>query len=109
MISFTDVTPTSISVAWPAWKKDSDVGSGPICEYQIEIRSAGQNEFRVMSVGTNLTYRFGNLNESTDYEFRLVVFRNHSTHGEGPPSEVKRKRTLPQRKCSHSYLHSGGN
>ena len=102
VISFTDVTPTSISVAWPAWKQASDVGSGPISEYQIGIREPGRTQFLVVSVGTNLTYRFENLNESTDYAFRLVVFRNHSTHGEGPPSNVQTQRTLPRRKFTLS-------
>ncbi|KAJ8029107.1 Titin [Holothuria leucospilota] len=102
VILFTDVTPTSINVSWPAWNQDTDVGSGPISKYQIEIRKEGESQFRVISAGKSLTYLFENLTENTDYEFRLVVFRNHTTHGEGPPSNIQTQRTLPYHVPSYS-------
>ncbi|KAJ8047673.1 Fibronectin type III domain-containing protein 3B [Holothuria leucospilota] len=97
-IEFSDVTPTSINVSWPAWDQATDVGSGPISEYQIQIREAGETDFRAISVGTSLYYLFQNLTEDTTYEFRVVIFRDHATHGEGPPSSVQSQRTLPKQK-----------
>lgn len=107
VLSFSDVTPNSINVTWPTWNQDNDVGSGPISEYQILIREAGQTQFSVFSAGMNLSYIFENLRENTEYEFCVVVFRNHATHGEGTPSNLQTQRTLPRGKClpNTAYLN----
>ncbi|KAJ8029104.1 Receptor-type tyrosine-protein phosphatase F [Holothuria leucospilota] len=106
VISFTEVTPTSINVTWPAWDNETDVGSGPISGYSIQIKEARDTQFRSFSVGKRLSYLFENLTENTEYDFRVVIFRDHVTHGEGPPSFAQRQRTLPRHVPSYSQSRS---
>ena len=98
MLLFTDVSPTSVNVTWPAWDHDIDLGSGPVVGYQIDIKEAEENEFRNISVGMSRSYLFENLIENTEYSFRVIIFRDHETHGQGPPSNEQKHTIVPRRK-----------
>ncbi|KAJ8029710.1 Tyrosine-protein phosphatase Lar [Holothuria leucospilota] len=90
-LQFSDVTPTSITASWPAWDGTTDLGSGPIVGYRIQIRKLG-SFLEEVPVGLDLSHRFDNLTEDTEYEFRVVIVRNH-TQGVGPPSRIQMQRT----------------
>ncbi|KAJ8029705.1 Receptor-type tyrosine-protein phosphatase F [Holothuria leucospilota] len=100
-LKFSDVTPTSITVTWPAWEEATDIGYGPVVENIIQIMKQGLDNFTEVSVGTNLSHRFENLTEDTEYEFRLVIMRDHPK-GRGPSSRIQTQRTPPKEPPSYS-------
>lgn len=92
IFSFHDVTPTSINVTWRAWDEALDNGHGPIVGYRIKIREAGEGTFVAVPKGMQLSHRFENLTENTQYEFQITVIRDHP-FGEGRPSDIQRCNT----------------
>ncbi|PIK59438.1 putative fibronectin-like [Apostichopus japonicus] len=91
-LSFSGVTATSITVTWPAWDETVDHGHGPIVEYRIQIRGPGELEFTEIPKGRQLSHQFNDLNENTEYEFRIGIIRDHP-FGDGRPSNVQTTRT----------------
>ncbi|XP_071845108.1 receptor-type tyrosine-protein phosphatase F-like [Apostichopus japonicus] len=87
-LSFSDVTPTSITVTWPAWDETVDHGHGPIVEYRIQIRGPGEEDFTEIPKGRQLFHQFNDLIENTEYEFRIRIIRDHP-FGDGSPSNVQ--------------------
>ncbi|XP_071845847.1 uncharacterized protein [Apostichopus japonicus] len=91
-LSFSGVTTTSITVTWPAWDETVDHGHGPIVEYRIQIRGPGELEFTEIPKGRQLSHQFNDLNENTEYEFRIGIIRDHP-FGDGRPSYMQTTRT----------------
>ncbi|PIK61575.1 putative twitchin-like [Apostichopus japonicus] len=102
-LTFSDVTPTSITVTWPAWNEAIDHGYGPILEYRIQIRGQGEDEFNEVPKGGQLSHQFNDLNETTDYEFRVRIIRDHP-FGDGPTSEVQTQNTSTREPPSYAQV-----
>lgn len=100
-ISFLDITPTSITVKWPAWNATVDLGHGPVVGYIINIRKLGEEAFMQVPTSFQLSHEFIDLEENTEYEFQLIVVRDHP-FGEGPPSNIQTHMTSVREPPSYS-------
>lgn len=92
-LNFLTVASTSISLSWPQWDSETDVGEGPVKEYVIEYREEGGSFMEGERTTTGLTSTISGLKAGTLYEFHIVLVRE-GTNGEGPPSDIQRQRTL---------------
>ncbi|XP_071811261.1 receptor-type tyrosine-protein phosphatase mu-like isoform X2 [Apostichopus japonicus] len=96
VLAFSDVYTTSITVSWPAWNHEMDIGDGPIIDYKIQYREEGTTEsFMEVRRGGGLSHQFTGLQPDTQYEFMIVLARE-GQGGEGAPSNTQRQRTLCQ-------------
>lgn len=89
---FSDITPTSITVTWPAWDESVDAGYGPIVGYKINIRKTGEGDFMQVPTSYQLSHQFNDLEENTEYEFQLIVVRDHP-FGSGRSSNFQKQMT----------------
>ncbi|PIK44886.1 hypothetical protein BSL78_18271 [Apostichopus japonicus] len=104
VLNFSDVTSTSITVSWPAWNHETDIGDGPIIDYRIQYQEEGMTKsFMEVKKGGGLSHQFTGLQPDTQYEFRIVLVRE-GQGGEGAPSNTQRQRTLCQGKSLISLL-----
>ncbi|KAJ8040191.1 Immunoglobulin superfamily member 22 [Holothuria leucospilota] len=92
----TEVTLTnsSVTIQWPSWDENTDVGDPPIVGYIPYYRKQGDNIWIPEShvpKGDQLQFTFNNLDSDTYYSFSVAAVRE-GEGGEGsrsPPFEVK--------------------
>ena len=78
-----EITGTTATIAWQPPESD---GGSPVTNYIIEKRVAGEKKWQRVNKEdvTDLTYEIPDLEEETEYEFRVTA---ENKAGQGEPSE----------------------
>ncbi|KAJ8040197.1 Angiopoietin-1 receptor [Holothuria leucospilota] len=88
------VTNSSVTIQWPSWDENTDVGDPPIVGYIPYYRKQGDDIWipeSYVPIGDQLQFTFNNLDLDTYYSFSVAAVRE-GEGGEGsrsPPFEVK--------------------